>query len=97
MWKCSHNFYFFVFILLLLGRLLLKAQFNLVAANILNNHGVHPVLLESEQSFLVFHISVQLNVPSTIDMQTKGYIESLPCRGLLLSFYELMKLGVLAK
>ena len=30
-------------------------------------------------------------------MQTKGYIESLPCRGLLLSFYELMKMGVLAK
>ena len=32
-------------IFLLLGMLLLMAQFNLVAANILKNHGVHPVLL----------------------------------------------------
>ena len=28
-------------------------------------------------------------------MQTKGSIKSLPCRSLLLSFYEFMKLGVL--
>ena len=30
-------------------------------------------------------------------MQTKGSLKCLPCRGLLLSFYELLKLGVLAK
>ena len=44
-----------------------------------------------------FHTPVQINLSSTINMQTKGSIKSLPCRGLLLSFYELMKLGVLAK
>ena len=45
----------------------------------------------------LFHISVQINVSSTINMDTKGSIKNLPCRGLLLSCYELMKLGVLAK
>ena len=30
-------------------------------------------------------------------MQTKGSIKSLPCRGLLLSVFELLKLGVVAK
>ena len=44
-----------------------------------------------------FHIFVQINVSSTINMQTKGSIKSLQCRGLLLSFYELMNLGVLSK
>ena len=29
-------------------------------------------------------------------MQRKGFIKSLPCSGLFLLFYELMKLGVLA-
>ena len=46
---------------------------------------------------LFFHISVQINFSSTINMQRKGSMKSLPCSGLLLPFYELMKLGVLAK
>ena len=46
---------------------------------------------------LFFHISVQINVSSTINMQTNGSIKSLPCRGILLSVYELMKLRVLTK
>ena len=41
---------------------------------------------------------VLLNTLSfTINMRQKGFIKSLPCRGLVLPFYELMKLGVLAK
>ena len=43
-----------------------------------------------------FHISVQINFSSTIKMQRYGSIKSLPCSGLLLPLYELMKLGVLA-
>ena len=46
--------------------------------------------------FFFLHISVQINVSSTINMPTKGSIKSLPCRGLLLLFYEFMKLGILA-
>ena len=99
-WKCSpwkmQNFHF-VFFFLLLRLLLLKAQFNLVPANILKIHDVHPVLWGKWAELPgFFHISVQINVSSTINMQTKVSIESLPSRGLLLSFYELMKLGVLA-
>ena len=41
--KCRIFFLFIFF--LLLRRLLLNAQFNLVPADILKNHGVHPVLL----------------------------------------------------
>ena len=37
----------------------------------------------------IFHISVQINVSSTINMQTKGSIKISPCRGILLSVYEL--------
>ena len=46
-----------------------------------------------------FHISVLIDVYFTINLQKKkrGSLKSLPCRGLLLSFYEFMKLGVLAK
>ena len=43
------------------------------------------------------HISVQINISYTINMQRNGSIKSLPCSGLLLPLYELMKLGVLAK
>ena len=41
------NFHFliYLFFCLLLRPLLLKAQFNLVPAEILKNHSVHPVLL----------------------------------------------------
>ena len=38
--------------------------------------------------FFFKYISVQINVSATINMQTKGSIKSLPCRGLLLLFYE---------
>ena len=44
-----------------------------------------------------FHISVQINFFTTINMQRNGSIKSLPCSGLLLPLYELMKLGVLEK
>ena len=72
---------------LLLGPLLLKAQFYLLPADILKNHGVHPVLLGKYAELPgFFHIAVQINVSSAINMQTNGSIKSLTCRGLLLSF-----------
>ena len=43
-----------------------------------------------------FHISVQINFSSSINLQRNGSIKMLPGSGLLLSLYELMKLGVLA-
>ena len=43
---------------LLLRPLLLKAQFNLVPANILKNHGVHPVLLGRWAELPSFFISL---------------------------------------
>ena len=46
---------------------------------------------------LFFHISVQINFSSTINMQRNGSMKSLPCSGLLLPLYELMKLGVPTK
>ena len=46
------------FFLLSLGALLLKAQFNLVPADILTNHGVHPVPLEKELELPGFSISL---------------------------------------
>ena len=61
--------------------LLLKAQFNLVSADILKK--------EIDQSFVVFHISLQINVSSTNNMQRNGSIKSLPCNGLLLPLYEM--------
>ena len=42
------------------------------------------------------HFTVQIYFPFITNMQWKGSIKSLPCWGLLLPFYELMKLGVLA-
>ena len=68
-------------------------QFNLAPADILKNH-------ERDQSFLFFSSSISLSnkkVSSTINMQRKGFIKSLPGTGFLLPFYELMKLGILAK
>ena len=84
------KFPFFVEFFFLLGLLLLKA-------GILKNHGMHPVLLGKWAELPGFSISVQINVSSTINMQKKGSIKSSPCRGLLLSFYDILKLGVLAK
>ena len=86
---------FFSLFLLLLSELLSKAQFNLVPADILKNHGVHPVPLGKKSERPCFFL--QINVSSTINMQSKGSIKSLPFTGHLLPFYELMKLGVLAK
>ena len=67
-------------------------------ADILKKHGVHPVPLGKGSELPGFYISLsKKNVSSTINMQKTGSIKSLPCSGLLLPFYELMKLGVLAK
>ena len=53
------NFDFFlIFLKLLLGALLLKAQFNLVPADILKNHGVHPVPLGKGSELPGFSISL---------------------------------------
>ena len=66
-------------------------------ADILKNHGLHAVPLgKGSELACLFHISVQINVSSTIHMQRKGSRKSLPCSGLLLSFYALMKFGVIA-
>ena len=68
------NFIFLFNFVLLLRPLLLKAQFNLVPADVLKNHGVHPVLLGRWAELPgFFHISVQINVSSTINMQKKGF------------------------
>ena len=40
------------------------------------------------------HIFVQIKFSSAINMQRKGCIKSFPCSGLLLPFYELMKLSL---
>ena len=40
-----------------------------------------------------FHISFQIIFSSTINIQRNGSIKSLPCSGLLLALYELMKWG----
>ena len=76
------------FIVLLLGKLLIKAQFCLIASC---------PLRKVIRASMFFHISIRLNISSTIIMPGKGSIKSLPCIALLLPFYELMKLGVLAK
>ena len=76
---------------LLLGKLLLKAHFNLVPPANLQNHGVTSYPLR--KVIRSFH----KNFSSTINMQRKSSIKSLPWRGLMLPFYESMKLGVLAK
>ena len=52
------NFNFFVKKILLLRPLLLKAQFNLVSADILKNHGVHPVPLGKWSKLPGFSISL---------------------------------------
>ena len=53
------NFDFFLnLFLLLFGELLLKAQFNLVPADILKNHGVHPVPLGKGSELPDFSISL---------------------------------------
>ena len=44
-----------------------------------------------------FHITVKINFSSTINMQLKGSTKRMPFRGLLLPFYELMKLWVPSK
>ena len=79
---------FLYFLLLVFGDLLLKEHFNLVPADILKNHGMHYVPFIKGSELPGF--SVQINVSSTVNMQRKGSIESLPCSGLLLTFYELM-------
>ena len=89
---------FFYFYFLLLRPLLLKTQFSLVLADILTNHGMYPVPLGKWSKLLgFFHISVQINFSTTINMQRNGSIKSLSCSGLLLQLYDFMKLGVLAK
>ena len=62
------------------------AHFNSVPADIMNDHGVHPV-----PSGKWWYLPGQINVSSTINMQRKGYIKKLLCSGLLLPFYELTK------
>ena len=52
-------------------------------------------LQDSNQVFLV--CPVEINVSFTIIMQRKGSVKSLPCNGVLLPFYELMKLRVFEK
>ena len=51
------NLDFFI-LFFLLGELLLKAQVNLVPADILKNHGVHCVLLGNESELPGFSISL---------------------------------------
>ena len=79
---------FLYFLLLVFVDLLLKAHFNLVPADILKNHGMHSVPFIKGSELPGF--SLQINVSSTVNMQRKGSIKSLPCSGLLLTFYELM-------
>ena len=93
-------FYFFsLFFILLLGQLLLKVQINLVPADILKSHGVHPVPLGNRSELPVFflHISVQITFSSNINMQIKGFIKILPWSGLLLPFYEFMNIEMALK
>ena len=85
----DRNNYFFSFFILL-GQLLLKAQFNLVSADILKNHGMIRASWFS-------HISVQINFRPLWICKERGPIKRLPWSGLLLPFYELMKLWVLSK
>ena len=48
----------YFFLLLFLGALLLKAHFNLVLADIMKNHGVHPVPLGNGSELPGFSISL---------------------------------------
>ena len=83
---------------LLLRPLLLKAQFNSVSADILKNHGMHPVPLGQWSKLPGFSISlVKSFFPPPIICKENDSVKSLPCSGLLLPLYELMKFGVLAK
>ena len=45
----------------------------------------------------IFHTSASIKMSSTIHLQWMDYMKSLPCRGYLLPFYELIKLVILAK
>ncbi len=56
--KCKISIFLFFVFFLLLRQLLLKAQFNLVPADILKNHGVHPVLLGKWAELPGFSISL---------------------------------------
>ena len=71
---------------MLLTEPLLKEHCNSI--NIFNNH-IRSEKLSDLPVF--FYITVQIIFSPTINMQLKGSIKSLPLRGLLLAFYELMK------
>ena len=86
------------FFLLLLEHNLM-VHFSLLVADILKNYVVYPVPL-GKWSNLPGFFSISLSkwiVSSNINMKIKGSIKLLLCSGLLLPFYELTKLGVLAK
>ena len=80
----------------LLRLLQIKVQFTFVSADILKNRWCASCPLRKVIKVPGF-IYVQINFSSTNNIQRNGSIKSLPCSGLLLPLYELMKLGVLAK
>ena len=70
------NFDFFNFFFLLLRLLLLKVQFNLVSADILKNHGAHPVTLGKWSKLPGFSISLfKLIFPPPLICKKKGFYE----------------------
>ena len=74
--------------------LLLKVQFNLVPADTLKNHGVHPVPLGKRSKLPGFSTSFfKWIFPSPLTCKERVLLKSLPCSGILLSFYELLKGG----
>ena len=80
-----------MFFFLLLAEPNLKAHFNLVLADIMTH------ILSREEGLQIFCFFPYLclnKFSSAINVQSNGSIKSLPCSGLLLPSYEIIKLGV---
>ena len=78
----------------------LKAHFNPVPANILQNHEGHSVTPGQFQIFLEITYTCPFEFVIQEKYAMKGlyiYIKSLPCWGYMSPFYELMQMVVLAK